>query len=318
MTPEKIFELYDLLGSKNVVQRGEWIMGSCPFSKYEHSNGSDNRPSFGISISNPSFYHCFACGAKNPVSMLPTVLTFITGENYNKLREFITEHEVLEFKPFDEIVTISNKRIGVIPESILKAYTKVPIDILSKLYIDLKASEDYNLLYDNIKQCVVYPIYDGYGRLVGIRNRYVGDKEVPSKYYSRTDLHPDGDDAKNFGIWYGMDKFIPDKPLMLVEGERDVLLVKQTGLVANVWGSVSASLSKRQIRTIQDTTVTKIILFFDNDMAGKKATQKMWDSLKNLTRVYRITDYQGCKDPAELVETGLLKKALNSIKECVK
>jgi len=59
----------------------------------------------------------------------------------------------------------------------------------------------------------------------------------------------------------------------------------------------------------------KVVLFFDNDEAGKRIRQKAKKQLLNFLPLYYVSDYCGCKDPAEIVEKGKIKKALKSIKK---
>lgn len=311
MKRENVTELFKEIGVTHIKNNAEWVQGACPFAPYTHESGDDKRPSFGISLSAPSFYHCFGCSSKGPLNYLPTALAYYTKKDYTDIRKFILEHEDYDLKSYESQSANIDKKIGAIPESVLDNYEPLSKEILESLAITPETAVKYDLLWDTKEERMLFPIRDNFGRLVTIRGRYIGSDSSVLKHKSYTGIHPEGHDAKSFGIWYMMhEPLVPDKPLVLVEGYKDAVLLKQAG-VKNVWASLGSSIAKRQMGYLKRVSVP-IVLFFDDDEAGRKAIQTVAVAMNKLTPLYHIRDYYRCNDPAELIQKGRLKMALKT------
>ncbi len=304
-----VSELFEKLGTTNIKNNAEWIMSACPFAHYTHESGDDKRPSFGISLSAPSFYHCFGCSTKGPLSYFPTALAYYTKKDYSDLRRFILENENYNIKSYDSYD--SNKKISAIPDNILDTFTKISDEILESVFMTRETATKYELLWDAKEERMLFPIRDNFDRLVTIRGRYMGKSSNVLKHKSYTELHPEGHDAKSFAIWYLMNEpLVPEKPLVLVEGYKDAILLKQVG-VKNVWASLGSSIGKKQMEYLKKVTLP-IIMFFDDDAAGRTATEKVAIAMNKLTPLYYIKNYYRCNDPAELIQRNRLKLALKT------
>lgn len=282
-------------------------MGSCPFASVTHEKGTDYKPSFGIKIGSPSGYHCFSCGVKGTLFTLPSSLSFVVGGDYTDLSSYIESHESIEFVIEEEVI---NKTMPAIPIQIYHQFKRA----FSWRGITEKDIDLWDLRVDIEQKNYLFPIFDLMGRLVGIRGRsFVNTRDFKS--YSH--LSPINKDAKSFGMWFGMgNPLIPDKMLVLVEGERDAILLRRAG-VKNVWASMGASITDSQIVSIKSIPY-KILLFFDNDKAGKQAMDKVISECSSVVKaLFYISDYYGAKDPAEAVEKGIIKKVLSSAKLCL-
>lgn len=311
MKREHVTELFKKIGVVNTKDNADWKMGACPFAPYTHESGDDKRPSFGISLSAPSFYHCFGCSTKGPLNYLPTALAYYTKKDYTEIRKFILENEDYNLKSYEDQSSNTSKKIGAIPDSILDDYTPISKEILDDLAITPETAVKYDLLWDSKEERMLFPIRDNFGRLVTIRGRYIGEDTSVLKHKSYTGIHPEGHDAKSFGIWYMMhEPIVPDKPLVLVEGYKDAVLLKQAG-VKNVWASLGSSIAKKQMEYLKRVSVP-IVLFFDDDEAGRKATQNVAVAMNKLTPLYYIRNYYRCNDPADLIKKGKLKLALKT------
>jgi len=313
MTREKIKRLCKMLGATRIKDTGDWVKANCPFAPYLHAKGTDYKPSFGISVSAPSAYHCFSCGAKGTLQMLPTSLEMASGKKFDAIREFIEENETFDFGNYDDPIT-RRQIMTMMPTSVLDAFSDVPEELLERFHISPVVAKAYNLKFDRNKNRLLFPILDEHKRLVGIRGRYVGTERHVVKYWSYTFLHPEGKDPKACGIFFGEDKIIKNddnhKFLVIVEGERDVLLLRQGG-VRNVLASMGASLSKAQqisLKILAD--YFDIILYFDNDKAGRLATEKCKELLKGRTNLYIVDNHFGTEDPADAVIKNKFKKVI--------
>lgn len=303
MERENIKELLRMMGIDKIVDRGNWVSASCPFAEFEHEDGIDYHPSFGISVGERSVYNCFTCGKKGPLTTLSTSMSFMLGQDMIELRDFISRHEGL-------FITGDREReeriLDPIKESILDSYKKFTNNIGS---INKESIELWELKFDPAEYRLIFPVRDKFGRLVGIRGRFMGTDDGVLKYRSYSELNPSGD-AKRSGVWYGMHFPLSKKPIVLVEGERDAILLKQTG-ISNVWASMGASISVAQIESLRSVN-NYLYMYFDNDSSGREAEKTVYKKCRGLTRIYSIDNHYGTKDPAEAVEKGVINKALKA------
>jgi DNA primase len=308
MEKSKIIQAMEIAGIERIVDRGGWIMGSCPFAESRHSKGSDRRPSFGISVTSPSYYHCFACGSKGQLRTLPSSLTFEYGKNYSELQRFIATHENLIKKDYEDYDVLIKKpsNLPSLLESTLDCFCEIPEQIFNIVKLNKLVATALELKWDSKRKNIVIPVRDEFRRLVCIRGRGV---------FSKSFYVYEGRKAKSFGIWYGMQSNLQkDNYLVIVEGERDYWALYQSGVFGgNIWSAMGLPVTKSQLYQLKQV-VNPILLFLDNDKAGVESTKIL---IKELWRdsLYLVTNYYGKKDPQELVENGLLLKALKSIKK---
>ena len=295
MMTAELYKMFSLWGSKRVAETAEWVMGSCPFAAYTHAKGTDRRPSFGITKAPSHIYHCFSCGQKGEIHKLPTVLEFLSNKSYQHLREYLwqTTNAFLTIEYEAPMV----KTLKEIPLGIYHRYPPMrEWKCLTKKDINL-----WDIRYDEQFNRVLYPVFNSKGILYGIRGRSLTEK----MFVSYTHLVPHSADPKSKGIWFGeVFELKPNKALVIVEGERDAVLLKR--FVSNVWASMGSSLSKAQEERLASMKCP-IVVFFDNDKAGQEGVRRI---LKTVGQVRVPANYFGCKDPAEAVERNLVSKIL--------
>lgn len=312
--------LSKILGLKNPKKVSDGIMFSCPFARYKrpdgsryHKNGTDRKPSFGISTDSPSLYNCFSCGCKGLLTSLPTNLSYASGKDYPEARDFILKNDIAEFDDYDSVMN----RPQVMPalsEDIIKKLSDIPVKIALSLGLSDKIINNFELRYYQKDERIIMPIRDNFGRLVSLKGRYVGsDKYILEKYKFLT--YKGKEIKKLGGVWLGMDKpLIKDKPIIITESESDSWHLFNTDLVNNIWCSMGANVTDNQIFNLQQV-YNPIVFFLDNDKAGINTTNKLINKLKNLTKLFKVTNYYGEKDISDLVKNGKIIRALNSIKE---
>jgi DNA primase len=293
-----------LLGCREVREHGDWVTGSCPFEA-KHQSGIDNNPSFGIRAGEPSYYNCFSCGSKGTLNSLPTNLFLDLNRDFSEVREFVYHRE----KPL-----VSNYQYTEMPK--LEPIPVVDENVFNSKFSETKVKGTWrgvsnetlhteNIRYDHFRNRVVIPIRNKEGSIIGVKGRATDPKDNP-KYLIYTDLSPT--DGKKYGIWYGMHwKMVEGKPLYIVEGEIDAILLKQYQPLNNVWACMGVGVSKAQIAELQKQTHT-VIYFLDNDAAGKGLTDLLTRKMKGLVLQYRIPNYFGCKDPGDAVKSGKIQQ----------
>lgn len=319
MNAEDIVALGKIMGLEKMKKGNTWAKFACPFAPYRHEKGTDNNPSFGISIGKSSHYHCFSCGSSGPLAILPSALAFASGEPSNKkVREFILAHESFGLEPYEGE---AREPLQPLSEVLLKRYDLPPEKYLEKRGITPETARLYGLLYDPCDDFIVdspsvprllFPIRREDGRLVGIRGR--STTNVGVRYRAYSELSKNKQDPKGHGIFFGMQfPLVKGKMLVITEGEVDAMLIKQKG-ASNVWASMGATISRSQIETLRGVR-NPLLLFFDNDEAGRLATEKISTKLRGLVEMYKVKDYQSCKDAGEAYLKGKLGKVLNSIEK---
>lgn len=305
MNRKDIYTLISMLGIIKYKDHDEWVTISCPFSKWTHQSRKDEHPSFGIHVGNPSKYHCFSCGKKGDVSLLPINLSHYTGEQRPDLTEFIFKHESTDMGEYEE--TAKAKTAPAISLDVLNIFNSLKVGTRK---LTNESIFTWNLKEDNGR--LIIPIFDVDNRLISIKGRSLNGGFPKYLIYTQYAKQ----DAKVFGIWFGMHfPIVPNKALIITEGEIDAILLKQFGC-RNVWSSMGASISKTQLLRITNITVP-LILFTDNDEAGIRLKNKLKMAVKGVVDLYEVKNYFGCKDASELFEKGLLTKALKSIDKLI-
>jgi len=73
----------------------DWVNMTCPLAFATHEKGTDNSPSFGISVDPlSSRYHCFTCHNTGTLTGLVDKLTRLSGKSYPVLEAYVEAEEV--------------------------------------------------------------------------------------------------------------------------------------------------------------------------------------------------------------------------------
>jgi 5S rRNA maturation endonuclease (ribonuclease M5) len=299
----------EILGLEDVKDRNNWVSARCPFAQWKHEDGVSTRNSFGISVGNPSMFHCFSCNTTGHINQLPMILFELTGNDWLKMREFIYENELkvsADIEPYGETKDL--------PPHVSSKWMK---DMFSELqtYRGLTPDviKEWGLRFDKNDERVIIPIRDKFGRIVAAKGRAINDFKTTLRHKLYTTINPK--DPKAYGIWFGMHyPLVPNKALVLTEGEMDTILLKSTGLVSNVWGVMGVGITREQIATLA-AVQNPLLFFFDNDKAGMDLKNRLHMKLCGLSRHYAIMNYFKCKDAGEIVERNLTHAVLASMKK---
>ncbi|RLG67815.1 hypothetical protein DRN93_03860 [archaeon] len=298
MVKKDIHKLLKMLGCTRIKETRRAVMGNCPFAPYLHEGGRDFRPSFGIFEGKNSYFNCFTCGKSGRLSYLPFLLYQYSGK-YNKfINSFIQANDYSPELPPPKKITETKDNEAL--HDMLGTF-EMPQPKMG-LYDNEKNIELWSLRYDPEEKALVFPIFDKDKNLVALKGRVVGKHS-----FFQYNEFP----IKQAGIWYGMHIKTKYKKVILVEGERDAILLSYRGIP--VWASMGAEVTESQISTLRKSDKA-FILFFDNDKAGRKLRDQIIKKCGVFNDLYAVTDYCHCKDPAQLAERGLLGKALRSVK----
>jgi hypothetical protein len=315
MRREDIQDLFKIAGWR-AHERTGWVATECPFAESRHGAGRDDRPSFGISVhdDNDSWYNCFACGSKGILSTLPTTLRFVDGisdKMLDKMAEHINRTETFSDQPYVDTLVLTDA--PSLHEDILKRFRKIRRSHLKKRGVKDDSVYEFDLKLDSEENRIVYPVRDKHSRIVGVRGRFLGDADAMEvcKYREYIEFSPTGGSVKRFGIWYGENN-IPDpsKATVLVEGEFDLILMRQQFQNMNILASMGPP-SGPQIKALEKFS-KGVICFFDNDAGGRNCLGMIRDNLDGKIPLYRITEYFGENDPGDLYRAGKLVEAFKT------
>lgn len=154
-----------------------------------------------------------------------------------------------------------------------------------------------NGYYDYFRNRIMFPIFNIRGDVVGFGGRVI-DNSLP-KYLNS----PETKIFNKSNILYGLNfarKNINNRQMILVEGYMDVIALHQAGF-KNVVASLGTSLTKYHGQLLKKYC-DEIIICFDGDTAGIKATMRSVDILNEVGCQFRIMTLPAGKDPDDFIK----------------
>ena len=143
-------------------------------------------------------------------------------------------------------------------------------------------------VYDKFRDRLMFPVIDIRGEVLGFSGRALNDDQEP-KYLNSPETLVFSKRRTLFGM--NVAKNTKRGSILLVEGNIDVVTLHQAGF-DNAVASMGTALTTEQTRLIS-RYAKEIVICYDNDPAGKKATERALDLLKNSefsVRVLKLPD----------------------------
>lgn len=149
---------------------------------------------------------------------------------------------------------------------------------------------------------LIIPIHDAQGRVVGLGGRRLPGEEGDEPKYVNSAASPLFQKGEHLFNWHRARTSIRTAgQVVLLEGYMDVLAAWQAGVTHSV-GVLGTSLGEKQARMLcrlQD----RVVLAFDSDPAGEKATLRSIGTLQRFGGWVTIANLPAQKDPDELIRT---------------
>lgn len=163
-----------------------------------------------------------------------------------------------------------------------------------------RSRKDESRYFDWFRGRVIFPIIGTYNRVVGFGARAMGSEQP--KYLNSPET-PVFNKRKNL---FGFSRLKGKNPgrIILVEGYMDVIGLFGHG-VTNAVASLGTALTPQQARLLKNT-VSEVLLAYDGDLAGQKATVEALNILEAEGLNARVLSFPEGMDPDEFV---LLKGA---------
>ena len=316
----------------NLIRRGRNYVCSCPFH-------SEKTPSCTVFTETQSFY-CFGCGAGGDVItfiMKIENLDFMEAvkllaqrsglevpernnrdSSYAKRKTRIYEMNRIAanlyytnlFKGSDKSGlqyfaerkltphTIKKYGLGYAPDS----WNFLTDHLHSKGYTDDEIADAWlggmknGRTFDMFRKRVMFPIVDMRGNIIGFGGRVLDDSKPK---YLNTGATPVFDKGSNlFSMNFA--KNANTKRIILCEGYMDVIAVNQAGF-DNVVATLGTAITPDQARLISHYA-EEVIIAYDSDGAGQKATQKAINHFADVGLQTKIIHMEGAKDPDEYIK----------------
>lgn len=317
----------------NLLRRGKDYVALCPFH-------SEKTPSFHIYTDTQSFY-CFGCGAGGDVITFTKkienleyieTIKLLAQKGGLDVPENDTDNKTADLKKrileinretanfyFKQLVSGDDKKglkyfinRGLKPETIKKyglGYAPASWDSLYKHLSKFgysnqemitagvrTVSRNNNNIYDTFRERVIFPIIDLRGNVIAFGGRTLGDG-VP-KYLNTGDTLVFKKSRNLFSLNFA--KNHPVRKLILAEGYMDVISINQAGF-ENVVATLGTALTPDQARLMKHYA-DEVIISYDSDNAGQKATQRAINLLGEAGINARIIKMNGAKDPDEFIK----------------
>lgn len=173
-----------------------------------------------------------------------------------------------------------------------------------------------NSFFDRFFGRLIFPIIDVQGRVIGFGGRDLTDSKTSPKYLNSPDTPIFNKSYNLYSI--NIAKNNKNKELILVEGYIDVIALCQVG-ITNVVASLGTAFNENHIKLLKKYA-NKVIILFDSDDAGIKATLRAIPILVENGIYVRVAQVEDAKDPDEYISnfgTNNFIKLLNTAKSYI-
>jgi len=310
---------------------GANYFGLCPFH-------SEKTPSFSVSPDRQS-YHCFGCGKGGDVIgfimeienlSFPEAVEFLAKRANMKLPEEINDRES---KKRTRMLALNRDAARWFYEQLHTPQAQLARAYMEKRRIGGATAKNFGLgyapnewralmeamkakgytdqelfdaglirrrehsSYDTFRNRLMFPVIDVRGNVIGFSGRILDDGEP--KYMNSPDTLVFDKGRNLFAL--NLAKKSKSGYIILSEGNIDVVSLHQAGFDSAV-ASLGTSLTGEQARLISRYT-NEVIIAYDGDGAGIKASQRAIGILEKLDLKVRVLRMSGAKDPDELIRT---------------
>ena len=316
-----------------LTQRGRNYFGVCPFH-------DDHSPSMSVSP-DLQIYTCFSCGATGNVfkfimdyeniSFMEAVKVIASKGGIDVDVNTFTPKKVVNndlYEMYDIARKLYQNNINSdygkqakeylherqITEEIIKEFgiglSLIKNDILTNLFLKkeykntdiLKSGliiQGKNGLHDIYINRIMFPLTNLEGKTVGFSGR-IYNNEDSSKYINtkETEIFKKGEILYNY--YRAKDECRLKQTVIVVEGFMDVIRAYTIG-IKNVVASMGTAITKQQA-TLLKRLAPNIILLFDGDSAGEKATESCIEELSKIGVTPKIVRLEENLDPDDYIK----------------
>lgn len=281
-------DLLSEFGAKNVTESGYELIHSCSLPYNEHKNGDAN-PSASLNYQKLAF-NCFGCQRKGGLSWF---IAACRGQTTPEAQVWLLDKHRNDERSIDSLMAEFDDLYHPIVEQKMTIPTYDP-DILKPWYvmhpyliergIPEATIRKFRLGWNPDDNRIVIPHF-WKGKLVGWQSRRVDDQDGSMKYKS----------VHGFPKRTTLYNHTPHRDVaVIVESPMSVLA--QYHVCPYMEATFGASVTEQQNRVISGHE--KVILWFDQDQAGWRATEQVGEAIASYTNVWTVMSPWDA-DPAE-------------------
>lgn len=316
-----------------LTPKGKNYFGKCPFH-------DDHAPSMSVS-KEKQIYTCFSCGATGNVFKFvmdyenvsfPESINIVAnkaGLNYHlatpsnvpvyhkelyeiydlsakvyqnnintsagkEAKEYLKNREISEEAIKEFGIGLASKKRDLIT-NLLRGKKYSTKDML-RSGIVIESSGEYHDIYYNR---IMFPIWDVSGKVVGFSGRvFHGEESYKYINTKETDIFKKGELLYNY---HRAKEFSRQKDtIIIMEGQLDVIRAYSVG-IKNVIGTMGTAITKKHALLIK-RLARNVILCFDGDQAGSKATLACSRELEKIDIIPKIVRLEDNMDPDEYIK----------------
>ena len=309
---------------------GDQLLGLCPFPEH-----SEKTPSFSVS-SSKQLYHCFGCQNSGNIF---TYLKTQRGMSFQESVEYLAKKAGIEIpqtrfvknSPQPDFYKLTEKichfyeqkrgqplvknylkkrgwdaniinsfRLGYAPKgNSLLNFLKTPQQRSMARGLGLLNQSSAGESYDNFRDRLIFPIISTRKQVIGFGARVL-DNSLPKYINSK-----ESEIFHKSQVFYGLNesaRYLRQKSqALLVEGYTDFLALWQAGF-KNVVATLGTALTPYHARILK-RYVDRVILVFDGDLAGLKASERSLPLLLNEGLKVQFLSLPIEQDPDDFIQT---------------
>lgn len=161
----------------------------------------------------------------------------------------------------------------------------------------LSKTNDQHETYATFRHRIILPIRDEQNRVIGFGARKLPDSKSKAKYINtdETEVFKKGENLYSLNFAAKSRK----KYFILVEGYFDVISLNMAGY-DNTVATLGTALTSQQAALIH-TYTDKVVILYDSDDAGRKATDRAIPLLEQVGVKVKILTLRGAKDSDEFI-----------------
>lgn len=181
-------------------------------------------------------------------------------------------------------------------DGLIKAMGAKGFDKGELLEAGLAVKNEKGHIYDRFRNRLMFPIIDVSGNVLSFGGRVLDDSKP--KYLNGPETYIYHKANNLFAL--NLAKNTKETNFIVCEGYMDVLMMHQAGF-DNAVASLGTALTDEQCDLLKKRT-NEVVLSYDTDEAGQKATERAIELLRARDMKIRILRVKGAKDPDEFIK----------------
>jgi len=177
----------------------------------------------------------------------------------------------------------------------------IPVELAEEAGL---VSQGKNGYYDRFRNRIIFPILDYRGRFIGFGGRIIGDGQP--KYLNSPETPIFQKNRVLYGINWARQSIREKDSVVVVEGYTDCISLSEKG-ITNVVASLGTAFSQQHAELLSRFT-KNVIIAFDGDAAGARATLRGLEVLNKAGLNVKIANLTSGMDPDQFARTHTLNE----------